>query len=671
MSEAARPPAGALARPILYPERAIRPDGRLERIAARLQGRVRAHLTRVQGRRYARVAAEAEALAPSLAGLDRTALDVRVAAVAAALRVTGRFEGAVLAEAFALIREMSGRVTGQRHYSVQLMGAAALIDGRIAEMATGEGKTLTATLAAGTAALGGLAVHVVTVNDYLAERDAGMMRPLYAALGLTVGVVKSGQEQPERAAAYACDITYCTNKDLAFDYLRDRIALGQRATNLRLKLESLHAARSRLMTLRLRGLDFAIVDEADSVLIDEARTPLIISGQAESQFRPETIALALALAAKLVESRDFVIDITERRILLTAAGVVAVKAAAAEVLAEPGGGAFRNPITCEELVRQALSARHLFLRDEHYLVRDGKVQIIDHYTGRVMPDRAWSDGLHQMIEYKEDCSLSGARTTIARITYQRFFRRYRRLAGMTGTTRGVAAEFWSVYGLAVARIPTHRSLRRLSLADAVLPDQETKWRRAVERIRTLHEKGCPVLVGTRSVVASAVASRHLAEAGLTHTVLSAAQDGEEARIVSEAGLRGRITVATNMAGRGTDIKLGAGVADVGGLHVIMVERHDARRIDDQLAGRSGRQGEPGCFQAILSLDDPLLDGGLLSRGMARRMMPLFGRHAQTFGRLLLRHAQARAERLHARMRADLLRSDQMQDRILAFAGHSE
>ncbi|MER2251737.1 preprotein translocase subunit SecA [Methylorubrum podarium] len=658
-----------------YSERKPLKASRLDQAAAKVIGRVRVSLAGWAARRYARIARNALARADAIAALSDEALHGRIRAITAALRARKTFRDADITEAFALIREMSGRVKGQRHYGVQMMGAAALLDGRVAQMATGEGKTLTATLAAGAAALAGLPVHVVTVNDYLAERDAEEMRPLYAALGLTVGVIKEKQEQPERAQAYGCNITYCTNKDLAFDYLRDRIALGQRASDVRLKLETMHVAASRLAQLRLRGLHFAIVDEADSVLIDEARTPLIISAPAGSQFGTEVLARAMEIAGELSSPQDYLVEAAEHRIVFTDPGRERIaELATREARGDASGqeSAWRGRVTREGLVRQALSALHLFHRDEHYILRDGKVVIVDANTGRVMPDRSWSDGLHQMVEHKEGCELSGARSTLARMTYQRFFRRYPRLAGMTGTTRGVAAEFWTVYRLPVVRIPTHRPVRRRHLPDEVLPDEAAKWRRVTERIAELHARGCPVLVGTRSVAASARASAHLTEAGLPHTVLSAAQDGEEAAIVAQAGQRGRITVATNMAGRGTDIKLGPGIAELGGLHVIMVERQDARRIDDQLAGRSGRQGEPGCFQAILSLDDPLMESGLIGRGLARRLMALLGPgRGGAFGAGLLRRAQLRTERLHGRMRADLLHSDQMQDRILAFAGHSE
>ena len=585
--------------------------------------------------------------------------------IATVLRLEPNFPDEPTARAFALIRELSDRILGKRHFDVQVVGAFAMIGGMLAEMATGEGKTLTATLVAGTAGLAGVPIHVVTVNDYLARRDAELMKPLYARLGLSVGIVVSGQNAEERRAAYACDITYCTNKELAFDYLRDRMVLGQSAGDLTLKAEALHTASPRSRQLRLRGLHFALVDEADSVLVDEARTPLIISGAAESVIDPETVAGALKLAATLVADADYIVSNEERRVYLTAHGQTGV-----ETFAKALTGHWRSVISREELARQALAAIHLFKRDEHYVVSDGKVQIVDEYTGRIMPDRFWSDGLHQMIEHKEGCALSARRSTIARMTYQRFFRRYRRLAGMSGTIRPVAGELWRVYRLPVVAIPTAKPVRRIHLPDVVVATDEEKWRLIVAKVAQLHERGVPVLIGTRSVASSERASVELLAANLPHTVLNAAQDKREAEIVAEAGEHGRITVATNMAGRGTDIHLGEGVKELGGLHVIMTERHDARRIDLQLAGRAGRQGEPGCFEAFLSLEDPLMDmeSGVALSHLAKLASGSLGEWA---GRAASDYAQRRAERLHARMRADLLRSDQWQMKTLAFSGKSE
>ncbi len=603
-------------------------------------------------------AAEFRALA-----MERFPTVVRETAIE--LRRDPNFPDAATARAFALIRELSDRILGKRHFDVQVVGAFAMIKGMLAEMATGEGKTLTATLVAGAAGLAGVPIHIVTVNDYLARRDAELMGPLYASLGLSVGVVVGGQNAAERRAAYACDITYCTNKELAFDYLRDRMVLGQTAGDLPLKMETLHSPSPRSGRLRLRGLHFALVDEADSVLVDEARTPLIISGAADTAIDADTVASALELAANLEAGADFIASNEERRIYLTVAGQARV-----EKFARALAGHWRSVVSREELARQALAAVHLFNRGEHYVVTDGKVRIVDEYTGRIMPDRLWSDGLHQMIEHKEGCALSTRRITIARITYQRFFRRYRRLAGMSGTLQPVAAELWRVYRLPVVAIPTAKPVRRVHRPDVVVATDEEKWRRIVARVAGLHEAGVPILIGTRSVTTSERASALLHAASLPHTVLNATQDRREAEIVAEAGERGRITVATNLAGRGTDIHLGDGVADLGGLHVIMTERHDARRIDLQLAGRAGRQGEPGSFEAILSLEDALMDteSGAALSGVAKAVSRFLGAWA---GREASNYAQRRAERLHARMRADLLRSDQWQMKTLAFTGKSE
>jgi preprotein translocase subunit SecA len=592
-------------------------------------------------------------------------VDAVVRSLTTSLRRGPDFPDDTTAKAFALIRELADRILGQRHFDVQVVGAFAMIKGMLAEMATGEGKTLTATLVAGTAGLAGIPIHIVTVNDYLVQRDADLMRPLYAKLGLSVGIVIGGQSTEERRAAYACDITYCTNKELTFDYLRDRMVLGQSVGDLTLKMEALSDRSPRTQKLRLRGLHMALVDEADSVLIDEARTPLIISGTAESEINADAVARALELAATLETGTDYFLTVEDRRVFLTGHGQERV-AAFAEKLGPP----WRSVITREELARQALAAIHLFRRDEEYVVVNGKVQIVDEYTGRIMPDRFWSDGLHQMIEHKEGCAQSDRRTTIARITYQRFFRRYRRLSGMSGTLHSVARELWKVYRLPVVSIPTAKPVRRVHHPDVVVATDEAKWKLIVARVASLHERGLPVLIGTRSVVASERASAELQTAGLPHTVLNAAQDRHEAEVVAQAGQRGRITVATNMAGRGTDIHLGEGVDEIGGLHVIMTERHDARRIDRQLAGRSGRQGQSGSFEAILSLEDSLLDFPL-GAAFSQLAKKASGSAGDRIGRVASRYAQRRAERLHARMRMDLLRSDQWQAKTLAISGKRE
>jgi preprotein translocase subunit SecA len=664
MSDLAAPRL-ALPRTVHYAEVPDRKRGALDRIANDLVGHVVVGLGKRRARDLQKIVAAVDALDGEFRALDAAALDERRRDIALALRRRPGFPDDLVAQTFALIRELSARISDRRHYGVQVMGAYAMVRCNLAEMSTGEGKTLTAALAAGAVAMAGIPVHVVTVNDYLATRDAEITRPILEALGLTVGVVVGGQQVEDRRVAYGCDVTYCTNKELAFDYLRDRIVLGQRDSNVRLKLEGLNGGPSRLAELRMRGLHFAIVDEADSVLVDEARTPLIISGQAVGLVTGEIAAEALELGRSLVPDIDYTVVVDDKRIMLTEAG----RARIAE-FAEAQGDGWRGVVAREEMARQALSALHLFHRDEHYLVRDAKVQIIDEHTGRAMPDRAWSDGLHQMIEVKEGCKPSPRRITLARMTYQRFFRRYRYLSGMSGTARQVAHELWSVYQLPVVRIPTHRPIQRIHRQDRVLPTVAAKWDVAMARIEELHRRGVPILLGTRSVASSEAAAERLAAAGLEHQVLSAVQDAREAEIVALAGDRGRITVATNMAGRGTDIKLADGVEELGGLHVLMVDRHEARRIDDQLAGRSGRQGQRGHFEEILSLEDPLLDfpGVSVLRTLELASRSFFG---EAFARWLLKYAQRRAERLHAQMRRQLLKSDEMQSQVLAFTGRPE
>src|SRR5215831_4106592 len=443
-----------------YPERLDRPQGALDRYASQaVAPMLRRRLAR-RGRwiqfpsvvsRYGR---ELSGLADD--GIRRVAETLR-----SELR-TGTDREDRIAQTFALVREVAGRTLGERHFDVQLIGGRVLLAGMIAEMETGEGKTLTATLAACTAALAGIPVHVITVNDYLARRDAEWMGPIYRSLGLTVGVVVHGLEHAARRAAYGCDVTYVTNKEVAFDYLRDRLAVGPHASRTRLQLERLAGDEPRSGRLVLRGLCYAIVDEADSVFIDEARTPLIISGGDATGTEHRLYTTALALADGLVVGRDFSVDERDRAVRLNGAGELRL-----DDLAQVLGGIWAGRRRRDELVRQALTARHLFHRDRHYIVRDRKVHIIDEFTGRLMSDRSWEHGLHQLIEVKEGCPITPRHEPLARISYQRFFQRYLRLAGMTGTAREVAAELWSVYRLAVMSIPTNRPLRRHPAADAL------------------------------------------------------------------------------------------------------------------------------------------------------------------------------------------------------------
>ena len=579
------------------------------------------------------------------------------------------FTRELVGQAFALVREAARRHTGMAHFDVQLIGGCVLLKGMVAEMETGEGKTLVATLPAGTLALAGVPVHIITVNDYLTARDADWMAPVYNALGLSVGTIVHGKDPAARKAAYGCDITYCTNKEVAFDYLRDRLVLADRPGRLRLSVERLYGTHSRLSRLVMRGLHFAIVDEADSVLIDEARTPLIISSHADDFYGEQVYRFAMALSQGLTADQDFTVAPSDRFLDLTPAG--RCKVASADW--HPAGATI-NDQQKEQLVRQSLTAHYLYKKDMQYLVKDGKVQIIDEYTGRLMADRSWEMGLHQLIEIKEDCQVTLPRQTLARISYQRFFRRYLGLAGMTGTAREVAGELWAVYRLPVVAVKTHKPVRRRLLPDRLHATADEKWTSVVSEIVRLHAEGRPVLVGTRSVEASEHLGRLLEAQNVPHKVLNARQDQEEAEIVAQAGQKGRVTVATNMAGRGTDIRLDEGLADLGGLFVIATERHESRRIDRQLFGRCGRQGDPGACIAMIALDDELaaLHAGALWRVFALLALKTgIERLSRWVGGALFWQAQRSAGRLHARTRRNLMKMDDRIGESLAFSGRPE
>jgi preprotein translocase subunit SecA len=645
-----------------YAERRRPSEGRVEQACARLIGPAlrRFHARSLETETFvAAVGARRGLQALKVRELRLLADDLRIR-----LR-QGSWSLELAAETFAVIRETAGKVLGMRPFDVQVRGGWILLNGMVAEMDTGEGKTLTATLPAATVALAGLPVHVVTVNDYLAQRDAGLMRPLYDALGLRVGVVTSGMSHDARRQAYACDITYCTNKELVFDYLRDRIAMGPRSGHIRLKIARLAQPSSRAAEVLLRGLHFAIVDEADSVMIDEARTPLIISKASDAVGDAGEYRAALSVAAELAYGSDFTVDARDRLILLTESG----RSKLLETLqlrAGPSQSRWRR----EEMVRQALSALHLMQRDTHYLVKDGRVQIVDESTGRTMADRSWEHGLHQLIEIKEGCALTAPNDPLSRISYQHFFRRYRRLAGMTGTAREVQNELWSIYRLAVVRVPTHRPPRRRHLGNRVYPTLETKWQAVVSRIIELRDQRRPILVGTRSVAASEHLSGLLSAIGVPHQVLNARQDEAEALIIAQAGALGQITVATNMAGRGTDIRLAAGVAERGGLHVIGTEPHESGRIDRQLWGRCGRQGDPGSYEMFMSLDDEVIR--LYGSGLSRfGALCRYEGIAARFWKLALSWCQSRAEHWYERARRDLLKLDEQLEAALAYTGHFE
>jgi len=486
----------------------------------------------------------------------------------------------LLPEAFALVREASIRTLGMRHFDCQLIGGMVLHDGKISEMKTGEGKTLVATLPAYLNALSGRGVHVITVNDYLASRDAEWMGQIYRFLGLHVGCIVHGLTDAERQAAYGADITYGTNNEFGFDYLRDNMKFQQDG-------------------LVQRELHFAIVDEVDSILIDEARTPLIISGPAEKS--TQLYYHVNGVIPGLKKEADFIIDEKARSVTLTEEGVAhAEKLLKVENLYDP------KNIDLLHHVQQALKAHSLFKRDVDYIVKNGEVIIVDEFTGRLMPGRRYSEGLHQALEAKENVKIENENQTLASITFQNYFRMYEKLAGMTGTADTEAAEFKKTYDLDVVVIPTNKPMRRTDFSDVIYKTRKEKFDAALEEIVECHEAGQPVLVGTISIDVSESFSKKLKKRGIPHTVLNAKNHEGEAEIIAQAGQRGAVTISTNMAGRGTDIVLGEGVTDLGGLHILGTERHESRRIDNQLRGRAGRQGDPGSSRFYLALEDDLL-----------------------------------------------------------------
>ena len=506
----------------------------------------------------------------------------------------------LLVEAFAVVREAAYRVLGMRHYRVQLIGGIILHQGRISEMKTGEGKTLVSTLPAYLNALDGKGVHIVTVNDYLAKRDAEWMGKVHEFLGLTVGVVLNSMTPEERKAAYACDITYATNNELGFDYLRDNMVVYKEK-------------------LVQRGLHYAIIDEVDSVLIDEARTPLIISGQSgkstelyracdilarqmeRGEASGEMTKMTAIMGEEIIETGDYIVNEKEKNVSLTEDGVKKV-----EQFFHIDNLADAEHLEIQHNIILALRAHNLMHRDHDYVVKDDQVLIVDEFTGRIMPGRRYSDGLHQAIEAKEGVKVKRESKTLATITFQNFFNKYEKKAGMTGTALTEEQEFRDIYGMDVIEIPTNEPVRRIDHEDLVYKTKREKVNAVTDTIVEAHEKGQPVLVGTITIESSEIFSDALKKRGIPHKVLNAKFHELEAEIVAQAGQAGAVTIATNMAGRGTDIKLGEGVAELGGLMIIGTERHESRRIDNQLRGRSGRQGDPGESRFYISLEDDLM-----------------------------------------------------------------
>ncbi len=571
----------------------------------------------------------------------------------------GESLNSLLVEAFALVREASKRTLGMRHYDVQLMGGIAIHHRSVAEMETGEGKTLVSSCPAFLNSLPGKGVHIVTVNDYLAHRDAEWNAPIYHLLGLSVGCIQTGQDDSIRRAAYACDITYGTGKELGFDFLRDQLKRFQHGNNERSNFRQAFlktGAPTEAAKPVQRGYFFGVIDEADSILIDEARTPLIIGANNQPTQEEATAYYgADEIAKTLVRVKDFKYDPVERKAELTAVG-------RRKVQAKAGHSAF-GMLTVDQLyeyVERALRAQIAYIRDKDYVVAPGdkgkpEVVIVDEYTGRMMPGRQWQDGLHQAIQAKERLEITLETITAARVTVQDFFKRYKKLAGMTGTAASDAAELKKTYKLHVFPVPTNKPSRRVWFKDRVFSNEEEKFKAVADYIVELNRKNVPVLVGTRSIEKSETLSALLNEAKIDHQVLNAKNHAVEAEIVAQAGQPGRVTVATNMAGRGTDIKLDDQIKAEGGLHVIGTERHESYRIDRQLAGRCARQGDPGEVLFFVSLDDELIEA-FGEKPAARLRRRYEGRGELTspgFRRLFFR-AQSKKERQHRKDRKLLM-----------------
>ncbi len=646
-----------------YPEREAQRPGWLAQQLSRLCTLPRA-LKRKPHRDFVALVNERE---NSVRDLSPAAFIKAVVEIKARLSSEG-FAEKRIAEAFALVREATWRTLGIRQFDTQLHAARVMLDSQLAEMATGEGKTLAALMTAATAALSGVPVHVMTANDYLVRRDAENLEPIYTALGLRVGYVTQASTPEQRRAAYGCDITYCTAKELVFDYLRDRLLLGQRRDDLQRRVAALSDPSAASSQPLLRGLCMALIDEADSILIDEARTPLILAEACVNDQQIAFLDVALKLAASLIRNKDFQLHPSTRSAELTTAGREALLGKVSAM-----SGVWRDRRRREEVVTLALAAKHLFKRDRDYLVRDSRILIIDETTGRIAEGRVWSRGLQQLIERKEGCEPSGEQHTIAQITYQRVFPRYLRLCGMSGTLSEARGELQAVYGLRVAKIPLQRPSKRVVARVKMFTTSDAKWNRVVERVQAMREIGRAVLIGTDSVADSERLSERLSVLRIPHAVLNARHDSEEATIVAQAGEVRQITIATNMAGRGTDIPLAASVAERGGLHVICCQHNGARRIDRQLHGRCARRGDPGSVETILAIDDPLISSYLpkLIKAFVHSCSSHNGLVPPFMARILLLVPQLFEERRQWLQRWQLLQQDSLLDRRLSFGGKGE
>ncbi|MBN1853421.1 MAG: preprotein translocase subunit SecA [Pirellulales bacterium] len=568
----------------------------------------------------------------------------------------------LIPEAFALVREAARRTIDMRHFDVQILGGVAMAMGSIVEMQTGEGKTLTATLPLYLAALEAKGAHLATVNDYLAKRDAEWMGPIYRALGLSVGVIQNQMSRDKRRAAYACDVTYGTANEMGFDFLRDRLLKRRISEGLGDLFGELLGGKAAAHEKPVqRDLNFMLVDEADSILIDEARTPLIISAVPgeDEEIAKEAYRWAAQSAKEYVEDEHYEYDHDDRKVELTLAGRRLTRE-----LPKPEAMS-RVPLsTIYEYIEQSIKvAREMFL-DRHYVIRDGEVVIVDEFTGRLSEGRKWRAGIHQAVEAKEGVEITFPTSQAARITVQDYFLRYQQLAGMTGTAVTSARELRKIYKIHVLPIPTNRPPIRKALPTRVFSTSQAKWTAIVEEVIAMRDSGRPVLIGTRSIDKSELLSKEMALRGIEHVVLNARHIAEEAEIVARAGERGRVTVATNMAGRGTDIKLGPGIDALGGLHVICTELHEAERIDRQLIGRCGRQGDPGTYRQYLAMEDEILETGFNPK-KARRIRDTTPDDPEILGRqvAVFRRAQKKVERRHFRDRKMLLYHEKERQKI--------
>ncbi len=561
----------------------------------------------------------------------------------------------LLVEAFALVREAGRRRLNMRHFDVQLLGGAAVHHNSIVEMQTGEGKTLTATLPLYLAALEGKGAHLATVNDYLAKRDADWMRPIYEVLGMKVGCIQQQMPQPDRAKQYACDITYGTANEMGFDFLRDRLLKRRISEGQRDLFGAMLGEAGRGNEQPVQGeLHFMLVDEADSILIDEARTPLIISALPgeDEELEAEAYRWAAQNTGEFVEDEHYEYDHKEKTVELNLAGRRRVR----EIFKPDAMDRMPLSSIYEHIERAVKVAREMFL-DRQYVVRDGEIVIVDEFTGRLGEGRKWRSGIHQAVEAKEGVKITFATNQAARITVQDFFLRYERLAGMTGTAASSAGELHKIYSCRVLPVPTNRPPIRQKLPTMVFGTADDKWQAIIEDLSEQHRLGRPVLVGTRSIDKSEILSRLLDEAKIEHKVLNARHVAMEAEIVGHAGEQGKVTVATNMAGRGTDVRLGPGVLELGGLHVICTELHEAQRIDRQLIGRCGRQGDPGTYRQFLALDDEILEtayGPKKAAKLKARGEQYAGRGQISGFESLFYKAQRKVERRHFRDRKILL-----------------